>query len=215
MIKNTIKINHPLTVIAVFSMLTEASAAVSLPYIDSEHQKIYVWFLIIFPSLLITLFFLTLNFNNKKLYTPADLSKAENTQEGISRPLDPCQEQANSPENTSTSAQLFIAPEKAHATLIAKSHVLGAELKTLHLIDLSHLHLVPLTKVPPTTCCIYITKRRANTKTTTLSITYCYCSQTSTPLLRQKLFVWLSTISSIRRLSAIQPLSATTQMHTD
>ena len=149
MIKNTIKINHPLTVIAVFSMLTEASAAVSLPYIDSEHQKIYVWFLIIFPSLLITLFFLTLNFNNKKLYTPADLSKAENTQEGFSRPLDPCQEQANSPENTSTSAQLFIAPEKAHATLIAKSHVLGAELKTLHLIDLSHLHLVPPDKSSP------------------------------------------------------------------
>lgn len=86
MIKNTIKINHPLTVIAVFSMLTEASAAVSLPYIDSEHQKIYVWFLIVFPSLLITLFFLTLNFNNKTLYTPADLSKAENTPEGFSQP---------------------------------------------------------------------------------------------------------------------------------
>lgn len=60
-------------------MLTEASAAVSLPYINSEHQKIYVWFLIIFPSFLITLFFLTLNFNNKSLYTPTDLSKAEHT----------------------------------------------------------------------------------------------------------------------------------------
>ena len=58
-------------------MLTEASAAVSLPYINNEHQKIYVWFLVIFPSLLITLFFLTLNFNNKSLYTPADLSKVE------------------------------------------------------------------------------------------------------------------------------------------
>lgn len=79
MIRNKIKINNPLTVIAIFSMLTEASAAVSLPYINSEHQKIYVWFLIIFPSFLITLFFLTLNFNNKSLYTPADLSKAEHT----------------------------------------------------------------------------------------------------------------------------------------
>lgn len=49
-------------------MLTEASAAVSLPYIDSEHQKkIYVGLLIISPSLLITLFFLTLNFNKKNL----------------------------------------------------------------------------------------------------------------------------------------------------
>ena len=76
MIKNNLKINNPLTIIAVFTMLTEASAAVSLPYIDSEHQKEYVWFLIAFPLLLITLFFLTLNFNNKTLYTPADLSKA-------------------------------------------------------------------------------------------------------------------------------------------
>ena len=79
MIKNKIKVNNPLTVIAIFSMLTEASAAVSLPYINSEHQKIYVWFLIIFPSFLITLFFLTLNFNNKTLYTPADFSKADHT----------------------------------------------------------------------------------------------------------------------------------------
>jgi len=56
-------------------MLTEASAAVSLPYIDRENQKLYVWFLIVFPSILITLFFLTLNFNNKSLYSPADHAK--------------------------------------------------------------------------------------------------------------------------------------------
>ncbi|MQT30475.1 hypothetical protein [Pseudomonas helleri] len=75
MIKSKIRVNNPLTVIAIFSMLTEASAAVSLPYIDRENQKIYVWFLIVFPSILITLFFLTLNFNNKTLYTPMDYPK--------------------------------------------------------------------------------------------------------------------------------------------
>lgn len=75
MIKNKIHVNNPLTVIAIFSMLTEASAAVSLPYIDTENQKIYVWFLIVFPSVLITLFFLTLNFNNETLYRPSDYSK--------------------------------------------------------------------------------------------------------------------------------------------
>jgi len=77
MIKNNLKINNPFTVIAIFSMLTEASAAVSLPYIDIEHQNIYIWFLVVFPTLLVTLFFLTLNFNNKTLYTPSDLSKAD------------------------------------------------------------------------------------------------------------------------------------------
>ena len=104
------RINNPLTVIAVFSMLTEASAAVSLPYIDSEHQKIYVWFLIAFPSILTTLFFLTLNFNNKTLYTPADLSKAENTHAAttcLSR-LDT--EHASLFKNTSAPAHLFKPP---------------------------------------------------------------------------------------------------------
>ena len=75
MIKRPIKVSNPLTVIAIFSMLTETSAAVSLPYIDSDNQHIYVWFLIIFPSLLITLFFLTLNFNNKSLYSPKEHTK--------------------------------------------------------------------------------------------------------------------------------------------
>ena len=75
MIKRPIKISNPLTVIAIFAMLTETSAAVSLPYIDSDNQNIYVWFLIIFPSVLITLFFLTLNFNNKSLYTPWEHTK--------------------------------------------------------------------------------------------------------------------------------------------
>ena len=104
------KINNPLTVIAVFSLLTEASAAVSLPYIDSEHQKVYVWFLVIFPSLLITLFFLTLNFNNKTLYTPADLSKAENTHEGTTYPPRHPPKQTHSPANARLSAQFLTHP---------------------------------------------------------------------------------------------------------
>ena len=78
MTKKIITINNPLTVIAIFSMLTEASAAVSLPFIDSENQKIYVWFLITFPSFLIALFFLTLNFNNQSLYSPSDFTNEEN-----------------------------------------------------------------------------------------------------------------------------------------
>ena len=110
MIKNTIKINNPLTVIAVFSLLTEASAAVSLPYIDSEHQKAYVWFLIIFPSLLITLFFLTLNFNNKTLYTPANLSKAVSTHEGTTCSPRPPPKQPHSPASPTLSAQLSTHP---------------------------------------------------------------------------------------------------------
>ena len=74
MTKKIITVKNPLTVIAIFSMLTETSAAVSLPFIDSENQKIYIWFLITFPSFLIVFFFLTLNFNNQSLYSPSDFT---------------------------------------------------------------------------------------------------------------------------------------------
>lgn len=77
MTKKNIRANNPLTVIAIFSMLTEASAAVSLPFIDSENQSMYVWFLITFPSFLIVFFFLTLNFNNQTLYSPSDFKNEE------------------------------------------------------------------------------------------------------------------------------------------
>ena len=77
MTKKNIRANNPLTVIAIFSMLTEASAAVSLPFIDSENQSMYVWFLIAFPSFLIVFFFLTLNFNNQTLYSPSDFKNEE------------------------------------------------------------------------------------------------------------------------------------------
>ncbi|GLX88028.1 hypothetical protein Pfra02_05970 [Pseudomonas fragi] len=78
MITQKYKAKNPLTVIAIFSMLTQASASISLPYINNENQEIYVWFLIIFPLILIVLFFITLNFNNKSLYSPSDFTNETN-----------------------------------------------------------------------------------------------------------------------------------------
>jgi hypothetical protein len=67
------RIVNPISVIAVFAALSEASATTVLPYLDDENRQIYIWFLIAFPSTLVVLFFLTLNFNNKVLYTPTEL----------------------------------------------------------------------------------------------------------------------------------------------
>jgi len=78
MITQKYKAKNPLTVIAIFSMLTQASASISLPYINNENQEIYVWFLMIFPLILIFLFFITLNFNNKSLYSPSDFTNETN-----------------------------------------------------------------------------------------------------------------------------------------
>ncbi|CAG8866845.1 hypothetical protein PS627_02133 [Pseudomonas fluorescens] len=65
----------PLTIIAIFAGIIEASALASLPFLSEGSQTIYTWFLVCFPFFLTVLFFLTLNFNYKSLYIP--MAKAE------------------------------------------------------------------------------------------------------------------------------------------
>lgn len=74
----------PLTIIAIFAGIIEASALASLPFLDESSQSIYTWFLVGFPPFLTLLFFLTLNFNSKSLYVPEDCS---GTNEETSRAL--------------------------------------------------------------------------------------------------------------------------------
>jgi hypothetical protein len=77
MIKLKSKITNPMTIIAIFATLSEASAAVSLPFLDDEERALYIWFLISFPFYLLFLFFATLNFNYRSLYAPSDFEKGE------------------------------------------------------------------------------------------------------------------------------------------
>lgn len=66
-------IKNPLTIIAIFAGLVEVSATTVLPFIHVDDlQSRFLWFLISFPSILVIVFFLTLNFNNKALYSPSD-----------------------------------------------------------------------------------------------------------------------------------------------
>jgi len=65
-------ISNPLTIIAIFAALAEINATVSIGLVDKELQRTFIWFVILFPTLLITLFFITLNFNTKVIYAPSD-----------------------------------------------------------------------------------------------------------------------------------------------
>ena len=93
--KSTTK--NPLTVIAIFSILTQASASVSLPYINKENQEIYVWFLVAFPIALVILFFITLNFNNRTLYSPSDFSNEKHFLDTNIESTNPRKERENKP----------------------------------------------------------------------------------------------------------------------
>ncbi len=66
----------PLTIIAIFAGIIEASALASLPFLSEESQTTYTWFLVGFPFFLTVLFFLTLNFNYKSLYLPSNTESA-------------------------------------------------------------------------------------------------------------------------------------------
>lgn len=85
MIEKVGPIKNPLTIIAIFAAIAEISGTIVLPFIDKSNQALYVWFLMIFPLLLILLFFLTLNFNHKVLYAPSDYRNEDNFLQSLPR----------------------------------------------------------------------------------------------------------------------------------
>lgn len=78
MVEKVTKINNPLTIIAIFATLAEVNATVSIGLIDKSLHHIFIWFIIGFPTLLIILFFLTLNFKTKAMYSPSDYREDKN-----------------------------------------------------------------------------------------------------------------------------------------
>lgn len=83
--KTSTAVRNPLTVIGIFAGLAEVAGTVVLPFVAEANQITYIWFLMIFPILLVFLFFLTLNFNPKVLYAPSDFRDESNYME-IFRP---------------------------------------------------------------------------------------------------------------------------------
>lgn len=70
-------VTNPLTLIAIFATLSESTAAISLPFLDDQDREYFLWFLISFPFYLLFLFFTTLNFNYRSLYSPSDFRKGK------------------------------------------------------------------------------------------------------------------------------------------
>lgn len=71
-------VKNPLSVIAIFASLAELGGTAVLPALEGEVQRTYVWFLMLFPTFLVGLFFITLWFAHTKLYAPSDFSDEKN-----------------------------------------------------------------------------------------------------------------------------------------
>lgn len=78
MVENIKKVSNPLTIIAIFAALAEVNGTVAIGLVKPDLQPIFIWFIIGFPTLLILLFFLTLNFNPRVIYAPSDFRDEEN-----------------------------------------------------------------------------------------------------------------------------------------
>ncbi|MBZ7924357.1 hypothetical protein LAC81_26890 [Ensifer adhaerens] len=74
MIEKIGHIKNPLTVIAAFAGFAEVSGTVILPFLEKDIQYTYVWFLMLFPTALVGIFFTTLALNHVVLYAPSDYS---------------------------------------------------------------------------------------------------------------------------------------------
>ena len=72
------QVSNPLTLIAIFASLAEIAATAVLPLLDGAVQGVFVWFVMLFPALLVILFFITLNCNHLVLYAPSDYADETN-----------------------------------------------------------------------------------------------------------------------------------------
>ncbi len=77
------RINNPLTIIAIFAALAEVNATIAIGLIDPSLHYIFIWFVIGFPSILVILFFITLNFNTKVMYSPSDYKDDKNFMDSL------------------------------------------------------------------------------------------------------------------------------------
>lgn len=73
--QNTIK--NPLTIIGIFAAISEISGTTVLAFLTEDIQKIFVWYVIFFPVLLVVLFFTVILTKHQALYAPSDFKTDE------------------------------------------------------------------------------------------------------------------------------------------
>ncbi|MDO6671213.1 MULTISPECIES: ArsR family transcriptional regulator [Cobetia] len=72
-----IRVDNPLTMISIFSAAAEGFALYALIKLPPEIQSLFIYFVMFFPTLLVSLFFIALFFKNESLYAPSDYINQE------------------------------------------------------------------------------------------------------------------------------------------
>lgn len=74
---NRAKVQNPLTIIAIFAGIAEVAGTAVLIGLPLEIQRLFVWFVMIFPVSLVLIFFVVLIFRREVLYAPSDFVNEE------------------------------------------------------------------------------------------------------------------------------------------
>ncbi len=72
------KISNPLTVVGIFAGIAEIAGTSVITFLTPNLQQIFIWYVMLFPILLVLLFFITWNFNPSVLYSPSDYQNEDN-----------------------------------------------------------------------------------------------------------------------------------------
>lgn len=89
------KVQNPLTIIAIFAGIAEVAGTTVLLGLPIGVQYIFVWFVMAFPLILITAFFLILTFRHDVLYAPSDFQNEQLFMDNINRRIKKALDEAN------------------------------------------------------------------------------------------------------------------------
>lgn len=120
-------IKNPLTVIAIFAGLAEVFGVLVLPHLTVCVQFIFVWFVMLFPCLLVALFFYVLWNKHGVLYAPSDFSD-ENHFKELLIPATPVEVDKNL--NTSVEELLSSPADEAETQFVAPGGISAPDLVT-------------------------------------------------------------------------------------
>lgn len=78
MIEKITRISNPLTIVAIFAALAEVASSVVLVMLPESVQAVFIWFVMIFPFMLVVVFFVVLYKKPEVLYAPSDFKDESN-----------------------------------------------------------------------------------------------------------------------------------------
>lgn len=111
----TVRVNNPLTIIAIFATLAEGFATISLINLPAEIQAIFVYFVMLFPVLIVVAFFVTLIWRHYVLYAPSDFENEEMYLESLRIQEAVKAEVVGSLTSSAILGEITLSPEQIHS----------------------------------------------------------------------------------------------------